>query len=152
MSQTIEVLANGQGIAIHQDNKHAVIVPALVLLDPATALPYSAAPTLPIPVTVVNVTTAAYAKSLIIKSTAGSLQYLTGFNSGPTQFIHVYDSATVPNNNAIPVIVMSVLAASNFSYPHVRSFVNGIVVASSSTGPTYTAATNNDCWFDAQVI
>lgn len=102
-----------------------------------------------------NKTTTAYAASLIIADRESTLYGLSGYNSkASAQFIQLHDSATLPADTAIPVMVLSVAASSNFSIDfgiHGRPFNNGIVVCNSSTGPTKTIG-SADCFFDAQVI
>jgi len=101
-----------------------------------------------------NKTTTAYANSLSIKAAAGTLYLLTGYNSGPDQFIQIHDSAGLPANGAIPKVSFKVLSGHNFSYdPEIRGrgFANGIYVVNSSTQPTKTIGAT-DCWFDAQYI
>ncbi|MFA5670654.1 MAG: hypothetical protein WC967_15560 [Balneolaceae bacterium] len=92
----------------------------------------------------------AYEASHVIKDTAGSLLGFTGYNSGPTQWIHVYDSATLPADTAVPVVILKVAADDNFSWDSGREpypFASGIVIANSTTGPTKTIGAA-DCWFN----
>lgn len=117
----------------------------------------------PLPVTsaaasssvVLNATTTAYAASKIIKASGGILYGMAGYNSGPAQFILLYDSATLPADTAQSVgPPIYVPAASNFFYnpgPYGRSFANGIVVSNSSTAPLKTIGAA-DCAFDAQYV
>lgn len=100
-----------------------------------------------------NATTTAYAASLVVKASAGSLYMITGYNSkSSAQFIQVFDSATLPIDTSIPKITFIVPASSNFSLDlgtYGRAFTSGIVVCNSSTGPTKTIG-SADCWFDVQ--
>lgn len=102
-----------------------------------------------------NKTTVAYAASLIIADRESTLYRVTGYNSkASAQFIQLHDSATLPADTAIPKVVITVAATSNFSFDfsiNGRIFNNGIVICNSSTGPTKTIG-SADCWFDAQVI
>lgn len=102
-----------------------------------------------------NKTTTAYAASIIIADREATLYGLTGYNSkGSSQFIQLHDSATLPADTAIPSIIISIPASSNFSIDfgiHGRIFNHGIIICNSSTGPTKTIG-SADCWFDAQVI
>lgn len=96
-----------------------------------------------------RVSSTAYEASHVIKASAGILTSLTGYNSGPAQFIQVHDSATLPANTAVPAAIFFVPAASNFSadVPITGTpFTVGIVVCNSSTGPTKTLGSAN-CFF-----
>ena len=85
------------------------------------------------------------------KASAGVLYGLSGYNSsGNTQFIHVYDSATVPANGSIPKIVIRIFPDDNFFWDGGKFgmyFSNGIAWSNSSTGPTKTIGLA-DCWIN----
>jgi len=102
-----------------------------------------------------NATTTAYAASLVVKGSGGTLFGFSGYNSkGSTQFIQVHDAATLPNEAAVPKITFSVAASSPFSFDcgrYGRYFTLGIVICNSSTGPTKTIG-SADIWVDAQYI
>lgn len=102
-----------------------------------------------------NATSTAYEASRVVKASAGVLYGLTGYNSkASAQFILLFDSATVPADTAVPKVVISVPATSNFSIdfgPYGRSFSTGIAISNSSTGPTKTIG-SADCWFDVQYV
>lgn len=89
----------------------------------------------------------------VVKAGAGTLFGLSGFNSkAAAQFVLIFDSSSALSAGAVPVVVISVPASSNFSYDAGlwgRAFRSGIVVANSSTAATLTAGAA-DCWFDAQ--
>lgn len=99
-----------------------------------------------------NTSTTAYAASLIVKASAGNLWSITGYNSGAAQFIQIHDAAALPADTAVPKIIFTVPATSNFNFSSDkfgRSFANGIVVCNSSTGPTKTIGSAN-LWLDVQ--
>ena len=100
-----------------------------------------------------NATTTAYATSLVVKATPGTLYGLSGYNSkASAQFVQVHDAAALPADTAVPVFVMTVPAQSNFSVEwgiYGKAFTTGIVVSNSSTGPTKTIG-SADCWFDCR--
>lgn len=99
-----------------------------------------------------NKTTTSYTNSLIVKQEAGTLHFITGYNSGPDQFIQIHDSVLVPSDGSIPSIIFIIPAQSNFSFDlgvEGRYFSNGIIICNSTTGPTKTIG-SADCWFDVQ--
>lgn len=102
-----------------------------------------------------NVTSTAYETSHVLKNAAGRLYSLTGYNSkNGSQFIQLFNSATVPSDTSVPVVTFLVQASSPFSlaYPEYgRYFSTGIAISNSSSGPTKTIG-SADCWFDAQVL
>lgn len=100
-----------------------------------------------------NAAPVAYVGSLVVKATPGTIYGLSGYNSkASAQFIQLHDAASLPADTAVPSVVITVPASSNFSISwgiYGRVFVTGIVVTNSSTGPALTHG-SADCWFDAQ--
>ena len=102
-----------------------------------------------------NATSTAYETSRVVKNIPGTVYGLTGYNSkASAQFIHLYDATAVPADTAVPVVVITAAASSNFSIDfgiYGRRFTTGICIGNSSTGPTKTIG-SADCWFDVQFL
>ncbi len=101
-----------------------------------------------------NAEVVAYATSLVVKTTAGLVFSIDGYNSGPAQWIQVHDSATVPATGAVPKIIVAVGATANYSIDYGtlgKVFANGIYVCNSTTGPTKTIGAA-DCWITARYL
>jgi hypothetical protein len=96
----------------------------------------------------------AYAASLVVKASVGRLFSLSGYNSGPAQFIHIYNATSLPAETSVPVFIAGVPAQSTFSFDFAGCGLplsTGIVVSNSSTGPTKTIGSSN-CFFTAVFI
>ena len=101
-----------------------------------------------------NIHSNAYAASLVVKSGPGILYGFTVYSSNAgSQFIQVFDAATLPADGAIPAAVFRVSATSNVATNWLpgRTFLVGCVLCNSSTGPTKTIG-SADCFFDVQFL
>lgn len=102
-----------------------------------------------------NASATAYVASLVIKATPGKLFGMSGYNSkGSAQFIQLHDAAALPAEAAVPQVVFTVAATANFSIDfgvYGRTFLKGIVVCNSSTGPTKTIG-SGDIFVDSQYL
>lgn len=102
----------------------------------------------PVAATLAN--SAAYEASRIVKASAGTLYSIAGYNSGPAQFLHIYNSTTLPAEGAAPIMVFAIPATASFSFsfPLGLPCSAGIVVGNSTTAPIKTIGSAN-CYFTA---
>jgi len=102
-----------------------------------------------------NGTSVKYENQRIISAGSARLYGISGYNSlGAGQFVLLFDGTVLPASGATAVVVIPVAATAGFSayWGSVgRWFLQGIVVANSTTAPTLTLGAAN-CWFDAQFI
>lgn len=100
-----------------------------------------------------NASSVIYETSRIVKAGPGVLYGLSVFNSkGSAQWIQLHDSATLPADAAVPLATFTLATVANLVLEfglYGLSFVNGIVVCNSSTGPTKTIG-SADCFITAR--
>ncbi len=87
------------------------------------------------------------------KRVPGTLHSAIGFNTGPDQYVQLHDSAVSPEDGAVPVITVKLLADSHFSidFGLQRSFDAGIWLCNSTSADTLTAGAE-DCLLDLQFL
>lgn len=101
-----------------------------------------------------NIHSNAYGASLVVKTGPGIFYGFTVYNSAAAaQFIQWFDAATLPADGAIPAgfITVATVASAGVNWLPGRTFLTGIVICNSSTGPTKTIGAA-DCFFDAQFL
>jgi hypothetical protein len=89
---------------------------------------------------------AAYENAHVLRNAAGTLLFLSGYNSGPDQFIQVHDKLAALANNDVPKLVFFVPTLSNFSFViPVGGYACklGIQISNSTTGPVLTQGVAN---------
>ena len=101
-----------------------------------------------------NVHSAAYEIGRQVKTGPGRLYGFTAYSSNvAAQWIQLFDLVGAPATGAIPVCIFKVAAAGYIqpSYLPARTFLVGIWIGNSTTGPTYTAGAA-DTFFDVQFV
>jgi hypothetical protein len=89
----------------------------------------------------------------VVKGSAGTLYGFQGYCDA-AGYVQVHNKATAPASTNVPVIVIYLSAAGNFSLDlgmRGRAFSTGIAFGFSSTGPTYTDG-GSHLWVDAQYV
>lgn len=106
-----------------------------------------------------NPGTKGYVASLLVSSGAAVLFGFSGYNSGPAQWIMVFDlgAGGVPANGSTPEFIQAIAASSNFNQSWGtgrdggRGFDRGIFFVNSTTSPTLTIGAAN-VWLDVQYL
>lgn len=100
-----------------------------------------------------NSTSAQLEASRVVKAGAGTLFSFTVLNTNiAARFVLVFDTGSPLTAASVPVVVVSVPAASSFVWApgaRGRAFYQGIVLANSTTPAVLTIGAA-DSWFDAQ--
>ncbi len=89
----------------------------------------------------------------VVKGSAGTLYGFQGYCDA-AGYVQVHNKATAPTSTNVPIIVIYLSAAGNFSLDlgmRGRAFSTGIAFGFSSTGPTYTDG-GSHLWVDAQYV
>lgn len=113
-------------------------------------------PSLPLPDDYpLNSTSPGYEKSRSCGGGGSRLFGFAGYSSNvAAQFILVFDANILPANGVAPVVIVPAAAASVFSAYYGtagRWFRHGIIIATSTTGPTLTLGAA-DTFFDVQFV
>ena len=105
------------------------------------------------PVAPSRVNSSAYEAARVVKASAGRLFNISGYNSGPAQFLQIHDAASLPAESEVPCAIFAIPSLASFSYEFELGIPcsTGIVVTNSSTGPTKTIGSAN-CFFTATYI
>lgn len=92
----------------------------------------------------------ALANALQVCATPGVLFTVTGFNTGPDQYIQVFNSAAAVANGQVPLVQIKVPTDSHFQISFIsgRKFNAGIYVCN-STGSGSKTIGAADCLLDA---
>lgn len=101
-----------------------------------------------------NIHSPAYQLGLQVKTGPGYLFGFTAYSSNvAAQWIQVFDLVGAPASGAIPVVAFKVATATHLyqNWVPARTFLTGIWIGNSTTGPTYTAGAA-DTFFDVQFL
>jgi hypothetical protein len=89
--------------------------------------------------------------SHVLATTKGKLFSLIIYNDkASAQYYQLHDAAALPSNGTVPILTVQVATKATLAINTPIPFVNGLVVANSSTGATLTIG-SADSWFTAQV-
>lgn len=92
--------------------------------------------------------------SRVIKASAGTLWDVIVYNDkGSTQYIQLFDSATVPADATAPIMTFPIATKSTvgISFQEGMPFATGIAISNSSTAATKTIG-SADCYFTANYV
>lgn len=101
-----------------------------------------------------NIHSPAYQNGLQVKTGPGYLFGFTAYSSNAgAQWIQVFDLIGPPASGAIPVVAFKVATITHLYQNWIppRTFLVGIWIGNSTTGPTYTAGAA-DTFFDVQFV
>jgi hypothetical protein len=88
---------------------------------------------------------AAYTNELVVATTPSKLYAVTGYNSGPAQFIEVFETNKPPVTGATPVFSIPVSSGQYFDldFSYYGADLDSIVICNSSTANTLTLGSLN---------
>ena len=119
-----------------------------------TAQPVSGTVTATPPSATLSSPVSDYENSRVVSASACKLVMLCGYNSGPAQWIQIFNSATVPANNAVPVVSYGIPSQSSFQIPIPVSGLplsTGCSWSNSSAGNKKTIG-SADCFVTAVIL
>ena len=95
----------------------------------------------------------AYETNRVVKASAGTLFNLSGYNSGPAQFIQLHNTTSLPADGQAPILLLAIPAQTTFSFDWTKGIPcsTGITVCNSTTGPTKTIGSAN-AYFTASFV
>jgi hypothetical protein len=95
----------------------------------------------------------AYETNRVVKASAGTLFNLSGYNSGPAQFIQLHNTTSLPADGQAPILLLAIPAQTTFSFDWTKGIPcsTGITICNSTTGPTKTIGSAN-CFFTASFV
>lgn len=98
-----------------------------------------------------NKWTPALSKSVVITGNVLCYGFSVFSTNAAAQWVYVFDAVSAPANGTVPVYALAIGATSDreVAYLPPREFLQGIVLANSTSGSTFTAGAA-DCAFDVQ--
>ena len=94
----------------------------------------------------IPIPSAGFVASAVLKTGRGRLLYLNAYNNNATvRYLMLFDAAALPANGTVPLLMQAMTATASIPKelafpPEGMTFVNGLVIAISSTPATLTIA------------